>query len=67
MKMSNSIDDAIQAKGWKKKELAKTLNKHPKSQNGLAEPIISRQIPYGILKILNIKLINLSDSQAEHQ
>ena len=65
--LASRIDDAIKAKGWKKKGLAKALNKQPSEISKWLSGThnFTTDTLWDIEKILNIKLITLSDSQAE--
>ena len=67
MLLASRIDDAIKAKGWKKKDLAKALNKQPSEISKWLSGThnFTTDTLWDIEKILNIKLITLSDSQAE--
>jgi transcriptional regulator with XRE-family HTH domain len=67
MLLAAKIDEAIKAKGWKKKDFASALNKQPSeitkwlsgNHNFTADTL------WEIEKVLNIELINLNIGEAE--
>lgn len=67
MLLAARIDDAIKAKGWKKKHLAEALQKHPseitKWLSGTHN--FNSDTLFDIERVLNIELVTLSDSPKE--
>ena len=62
MLLAVKIDDAIKAKGWKKKDLANALNKQPSEISKWLSGIhnFTTDTLWDIEKVLNITLINIS-------
>lgn len=64
MLLAARIDDAIKAKGWKKKDLADALNKQPSEISKWLSGVhnFTSDTLWDIEDILNIKIINVSEN-----